>query len=109
MASLTTNTNSATLPPSSACPPAEWRARVVQAQKSRLDPEVQARMQNIEFLGSFTVLDLQKLDSESREIFDLLPSTPALPKIDDLGQTLLEPHSSWMTFLTQEWAKRYTR
>ena len=74
-----------------------------------LEPEVQARMQNIEFLGSFTVLDLQKLDSESREIFDLLPSTPALPKIDDLGQTLLEPHSSWMTFLTQEWAKRYTR
>ena len=27
-----------------------------------LEPEVQARMQNIEFLGSFTVLDLQKLD-----------------------------------------------
>lgn len=74
-----------------------------------LEPEVQARMQNIKFLGSFTVLDLQKLDPESREVFDRLPSTPALPKIDDLGQTLLEPHSSWMTFLTQEWAQRYTR
>jgi hypothetical protein len=44
MASLTI-TNSSTLPPSSACPPAEWRARVVQAQKSRLDPEVQARVE----------------------------------------------------------------
>ena len=74
-----------------------------------LEPEIQARMQNIKFLGSFTVLDFQKLDSESREVFDTLPSTPALPQIDDLGQTLLEPHSSWMTFLTQEWAQRYTR
>ena len=74
-----------------------------------LEPEVQARMQNIEFLGSFTVLDLQKLDSKSKEAFDMLPTNPALPKIDDLGQTLLEPHSSWMTFLKQEWAQRYTR
>ena len=74
-----------------------------------LEPEVQARMQNIEFLGSFTVLDLQKLDSKSKVAFDMLPTNPALPKIDDLGQTLLEPHSSWMTFLKQEWAQRYTR
>ena len=74
-----------------------------------LNPETQAHMQNINILGSFSVLDWLKLDNEQKAIFDALPTSDALPKIEDLGKTLLEPHPSWMTRLTEEWAKRYTQ
>ncbi|KAA0916129.1 ABC transporter substrate-binding protein [Aquicoccus porphyridii] len=74
-----------------------------------LDPEVQARMQNIEVLGSFSVLDPARLDAAAQARFDALPSAPALPGLDELGPTLPEPHASWMTRLTEEWARRYTR
>lgn len=74
-----------------------------------LDPAVQARMQNIEVLGSFSVLDPAKLDADARAAFDALPTAPALPTLEDLGPTLPEPHASWMTRLTEEWARRYTR
>jgi len=74
-----------------------------------LDPATQAHMQNIEVLGSFSVLDPSKLDAEARAAFDALPTSPALPTLDDLGPTLLEPHASWMTRLTDAWSARYTR
>ena len=74
-----------------------------------LEPEVQAHMQNIEVLGSYTVLDPGKLDIKSKMFFDKLPTSPALPNKAELGSTLLEPHASWMTFIKKEWAERYTR
>jgi putative thiamine transport system substrate-binding protein len=74
-----------------------------------LDPAVQARMQNIEVLGSFSVLDPARLDPAARAAFDALPTAPALPTLEELGPTLPEPHASWMTRLTEEWARRYTR
>ena len=74
-----------------------------------LDPMVQARMQNIEVLGAFTVLDPARLDAAARAAFAALPTAPALPNLEDLGPTLPEPHASWMTRLTEEWARRYTR
>lgn len=74
-----------------------------------LDPAVQARMQNIEVLGSFSVLDPARLDDDARAAFDALPTAPALPTLEELGPTLPEPHASWMTRLTEEWARRYTR
>jgi putative thiamine transport system substrate-binding protein len=74
-----------------------------------LDPAVQARMQNIEVLGSFSVLDPDRLDDAARAAFAALPTAPALPTLEDLGPTLAEPHASWMTRLTEEWARRYTR
>ncbi|SDY44263.1 ABC transporter substrate-binding protein [Citreimonas salinaria] len=74
-----------------------------------LDPEVQAHMQNIEVLGSYSVLDPGTLDAEARAAFDALPDAPALPALEDLGDTLLEPHASWMTRLTQAWTERYIR
>lgn len=74
-----------------------------------LDPATQAHMQNIEVLGSFSVLDPARLDADARAAFAALPTAPALPLLTDLGPTLLEPHASWMTRLTEEWAKRYTR
>jgi len=74
-----------------------------------LDPATQAHMQNIEVLGSFSVLDPMKLDDAANAAFAALPTAPALPSVADLGPTLLEPHASWMTRLTEEWARRYTR
>ncbi len=74
-----------------------------------IDPAVQAHMQDINVLGSFSVLDWSKLDSDQRAEFDALPKSDALPELSALGKTLLEPHPSWMTRLTEEWAKRYTK
>lgn len=74
-----------------------------------LDPATQAHMQDITVLGSFSVLDPNRLDAAARASFAALPSAPALPSLTDLGPTLLEPHASWMTRLTEEWAKRYTK
>lgn len=74
-----------------------------------LDPATQAHMQNIEVLGSCSVLDPDTLDAEARAAFDALPDAPALPELEDLGETLLEPHASWMTRLPQAWTERYTR
>lgn len=74
-----------------------------------LEPETQAHMQDISVLGSFSVLDENKLDDQQKALFAALPSSSALPTNKELGPTLLEPHASWMVRLTQEWAKRYTR
>lgn len=74
-----------------------------------LDPATQAHMQNIEVLGAFSVLDPARLDAAAKDAFAALPTAPALPSVADLGPTLLEPHPSWMTRLTGEWARRYTR
>ncbi len=72
-----------------------------------LEPEVQARAQDTRHLGSFTVLDLKKLDADQRRMFDELPSNPALPATDDLRLVLPEPHPSWMTRSADEWMRRY--
>jgi len=74
-----------------------------------LAPETQAEMQNIDVLGAFSVLDPAKLDDAARAAFAALPDDPALPRLEDLGPTLIEPHASWMTRLTEAWANRYTR
>lgn len=74
-----------------------------------LEPATQARQQNIDVLGSFSVLDPMKLDADQTALFAALPSSPALPKLQDLGPTLLEPHASWMTKLVSAWGERYTK
>ncbi len=73
-----------------------------------LEPATQAHMQNIEVLGSFSVLDPGKLSAEEAALFAALPSAPALPRLEDLGPTLVEPHPDWMTRIVAEWAARYT-
>jgi putative thiamine transport system substrate-binding protein len=74
-----------------------------------LDPATQARAQDIRVLGSFTVLDLDKLDGPGRAAFEALPSSPALPTSEALGRVLLEPHPSWMTRISAEWMRRTVR
>lgn len=82
-------------------------ARVV--ANALLDPATQARMQNIDVLGSFSVLDPARLDAAGQAAFAALPTAPALPSLANLGPVLPEPHPDWMTRLTAEWQARYTR
>jgi len=74
-----------------------------------LEPATQAYAQDIKNMGSFTVLDLGKLSAAERARFDALTPSPALPALAELGKPLLEPHASWMTRITAEWERRYTK
>lgn len=74
-----------------------------------IDPEAQARAQDIRHLGNLNVLDLSKLPAEARARFDRLTPSPSMPSAAELGTPLLEPHASWMTRIEAEWQKRYTR
>ena len=70
-----------------------------------LDPAVQARMQDVTVLGSYSVLDPARLNEAERAAFAALPTAPALPSLEDLGPTIAEPHPSWMTRLTEDWVR----
>ncbi len=74
-----------------------------------LEPATQAYAQDFRQMGNFSVLDFAKLNAIERKRFDDLPKSPALPTNAELGVTLLEPHPSWMTRITAEWEKRYTK
>jgi putative thiamine transport system substrate-binding protein len=73
-----------------------------------LDASTQAHAQDIRVLGSFSVLDIDKLPLEGRASFAALPRHPALPNNAELGPMLSEPHPSWMSRIVEEWTKRYT-
>ena len=72
-----------------------------------MSPEAQARKQNPEYWGGFTVLDLGKLTAADRKRFDDLPLGVATLSPAELGQALLEPHPSWVAALEAAWTKRY--
>ena len=74
-----------------------------------IEPATQARAQDIRFMGSLNVLDLARLAPEERALFEANVDSPALLSAAELGAPLLEPHASWMTRVTAEWQKRYTR
>jgi putative thiamine transport system substrate-binding protein len=67
------------------------------------------RAQDIKNMGNLNVLDANKLSPADRALFDRLTASPALLNAADLGVPLLEPHASWMTRITAEWQRRYTR
>jgi putative thiamine transport system substrate-binding protein len=72
-----------------------------------MSPEAQARKQNPEFWGSGTVLDITKLPVPEQNRFRFLKLGVATLPPERLGETLLEPHTSWVSALEEEWAKRY--
>ncbi len=74
-----------------------------------IEPATQARAQDIREMGAYNVLDLARLGAAERAPFDRITASPALPSAAELGAPLLEPHASWMTRITAEWQKRYTR
>jgi putative thiamine transport system substrate-binding protein len=74
-----------------------------------LEPATQARAQDPEWGGKFSVLDLAKVPASERGLFAPKAGMPGLPTNAELGAPLLEPHPSWMTRITAEWEKRYSR
>jgi putative thiamine transport system substrate-binding protein len=73
-----------------------------------LEPEVQAQAQDPKWIGSFTVLDLEKLSLDQRKLFDRPADAVGLPTNAELGASLPEPHPSWMTRIVDEWERRYS-
>ncbi len=74
-----------------------------------LDPLAQARQHDPAFMGDATVLDMARLSEEQRRLFAPKAAMAGLPTPQELGTALLEPHASWMTRITAEWEKRYSR
>lgn len=74
-----------------------------------LEPEAQARKQDVAVWGDPTVLDLAALSAEDRARFDELPLGPATLAPGALGRSLPEPHPSWMELLERGWTERYAR
>ena len=74
-----------------------------------IEPSTQARAQDIAVMGNLNVLDLSTLSDADRKRFAAPADSPALPDAEMLGAPLLEPHASWMTRITEQWRKRYSR
>jgi putative thiamine transport system substrate-binding protein len=72
-----------------------------------MSPEAQARKQDPQVWGSGTVLALDKLGAEERAAFDAIERGVATLSPEELGQSLPEPHPSWMVRLEQDWTARY--
>ena len=72
-----------------------------------LSPEAQAKKQDPQHWGDFTVLDLDKLAPEDRALFDAIEFHPATLPPGQLGDTLLEPHAAWMDLIEAGWRDRY--
>ena len=64
-----------------------------------MSPEAQAHKSDPAVWGDPTVLDLEKLDDEDRDLF---PATLPI-----LGASVLEPHASWVQVLEDGWAARF--
>lgn len=72
-----------------------------------LSPEAQLRAQTPDILGYGTVLDVASLPDINREAFEVLELGVATLSPQELGQTLPEPHPSWMTRIEADWSERY--
>lgn len=72
-----------------------------------MSPEAQARKQNPEYWGDFTVLDVAELPEEERARFEAIDLGVATLTPEQLSPTLLEPHPSWMEWVESEWQRRY--
>ncbi|WP_280547911.1 ABC transporter substrate-binding protein [Halomonas sp. 11-S5] len=72
-----------------------------------LSPKAQAHKQDLDVWGDRTVLDVARLDDDSRALFSLDERNPAMLPPGALQRTLPEPHPSWMTALEDAWKARY--
>ena len=73
-----------------------------------MSPEAQAKKQDPEGWGDWTVLDVTSLDPEDRARFDALPRGIATLSPEELTPVLPEPHPSWMTRIEAEWLRRFS-
>lgn len=72
-----------------------------------LSPEAQARKQDPQIWGDFTVLATAKLSAEDRARFEAIDLGPATLSPAELGAPIPEPHPSWMVRIEKEWVRRY--
>ena len=72
-----------------------------------LSSEAQAEKADPTVWGDPTVIDLSRLDSKGRELFDSLDLGPATLSVADRGIPLSEPHASWVEPLERAWKERY--
>jgi putative thiamine transport system substrate-binding protein len=72
-----------------------------------MSPAAQARKSDPAVWGNGTVLALDKLPAEDRAAFDAIERGVATLSPEELGQSLSEPHPSWMVRLEQDWTARY--
>ena len=69
-----------------------------------LSPAAQARKADIDVWGDPTVLDVARLPSNERAIFQ---AAPRAGQLDQPSPALQEPHASWVDALEKEWLRRY--
>lgn len=74
-----------------------------------LSPEAQIKKQTPTIWGDLSVLSYAKLSPAEQAQFNAIPRGIATLSIEELGQTLPEPHSSWVGALETEWRKRYAQ
>lgn len=74
-----------------------------------LSPEAQIKKQNPMVWGDLSVLNFKDLTLEDQQKFNDLPRGIATLSLDQLGNSLPEPHGSWVEALETEWRKRYAR
>lgn len=74
-----------------------------------LSPEAQIRKQTATIWGDMTVLSYDRLNKADQAQFDALPKGVATLNLDELGTTLAEPHTSWVSALETAWRSRYAK
>lgn len=72
-----------------------------------LSPEAQLRKADSSIWGDPTVLAMSRLSAADRAAFDALPRGLATLTEAELGQSLAEPHPSWVPLIEEEWQKRF--
>ncbi|HEX9595538.1 MAG TPA: ABC transporter substrate-binding protein [Anaerolineales bacterium] len=72
-----------------------------------LSSEAQARKQDPAVWGGHTILSIAKLNKTDRELFQRLKPGIASMSPAEFGPALPEPHSEWMTRITEMWLQRY--
>lgn len=72
-----------------------------------LSPEAQAHKLDPDVWGAETVLDLDRLSAEDRQLFETMERGVATLAPDALGARLTEPHPSWTERLEAEWEVRF--
>jgi len=86
---------------------AQHKAGALTVANFLLSPEAQAHKQDLAVWGDTTVLDMQRLSPSQREMFASdSRAAESLPP-QSSGDTLREPHPSWIEPLEQAWRQRY--
>lgn len=86
---------------------ANARAGAMVVANFLMSPEAQAHKQDPDVWGSGTVLSMERLPADARARFDDIELGIATLSPAELGETLSEPHPSWMVRLEEDWTSRY--